>query len=184
MVRHGEVRTAPNLGTPVWRGFPLAATLAAQLGRPVRLLNDASVQGLGVIAGTGVECVITLGTGLGFALFDDGRLAPHLELSQHPVRGDKTYDQYLGTAALRDVGPQRWNRRVARSIGFITTLVGYDGLYLGGGNAKHITFDLPPGVKIVSNQAGITGGVRLWDPLLDPAFAASPAAAPHEFVAE
>ena len=59
------------------------------------------MQGLGVIAGRGLECVITLGTGMGFALFQDGRPAPHLELSQHPLRGRRTYDRYIGNAALR-----------------------------------------------------------------------------------
>ncbi|MBV9734465.1 MAG: hypothetical protein JO209_01050, partial [Acidisphaera sp.] len=117
------------------------------------------------------ECVITLGTGMGFALFMDGRLTPHLELSQHPVRKDKTYDQYIGVAALRAVGRKRWNRRVSRAIGFIETLVTYDTLYIGGGNAKYIGFEVPPNVQIVANTAGITGGVKLWDPRLDEAFA-------------
>lgn len=171
VVRHGQVLTAPNLGTLAWHGFSLAAVLSERLGKPVRLLNDASVQGLGVIGGHGLECVITLGTGMGFALFMDGRLTPHLELSQHPVRKDKTYDQYIGNAALQAVGKKRWNRRVARAIGFIETLVAYDTLYVGGGNAKSIAFETPPNVQIVSNQAGITGGVKLWDPRLDEAFA-------------
>lgn len=174
VVRHGVVYTAPNLGTPAWHGFPLARELSRRLGRPVRLLNDASVQGLGVITGTGLECVVTLGTGFGFALFEDGRLAPHLELGQHPVRGRRTYDRYLGTATLARVGRKRWNRRLRRAIGFLETLVTYDALYIGGGNAKHIAFRLPSNARVVSNAAGITGGVRLWDPLLDPAFPEAP----------
>ena len=98
VVRDGLVLTAPNLGTTAWHGFPLAATLAKKLRAPARLANDATVQGLGVISGHGVECVITLGTGMGFALFENARPAPHLELSQHPARGRKTYDQYIGNA--------------------------------------------------------------------------------------
>ena len=171
VVRHGMVITAPNLGTPAWQGSRLAAELSKRLGKPVRLLNDASVQGLGVVAGRGLECVITLGTGMGFALFQDGRLLPHLELSQHPARKGKTYDEYIGAAALREVGRQRWNRRVQRAIAQIETLVTYDTLYIGGGNAKAISFETPRNVQIVSNQAGITGGIRLWDKLLDEAFA-------------
>ena len=69
VVRRGQVLTAPNLGTPDWRNFPLAASLTDKLGKPARMLNDAEVQGLGVISGKGLECVITLGTGMGFALF-------------------------------------------------------------------------------------------------------------------
>ena len=72
VVRQGQVLTAPNLGTPEWRNFPLAASLTDKLGKPARMLNDAEVQGLGVISGKGLECVVTLGTGMGFSLFQDG----------------------------------------------------------------------------------------------------------------
>ena len=170
VVRRGRVITAPNLGTPDWAGYDLAGELAKQLGKPVRMLNDASVQGLGVIAGSGLECVITLGTGFGFALYDDGRLAPHLEMGQHPARKDLTYDQYLGAAALKAEGPDKWNRRVRRILDQLRVLTDFDVLYIGGGNAKMLNFDMPKGVKVVSNDAGILGGVRLWDPKLDEAF--------------
>ena len=136
VVRNGRVLTAPNLGNTAWHDFPLAATLAERLGAPVRLANDATVQGLGEINGQGVECAITLGTGMGFALFEDGRPAPHLELSQHPVRGRKTYDKYIGNAALHAVGRKRWIRRVHTAIGFIDTLTDCDVLYVGGGNSR------------------------------------------------
>lgn len=172
VVRAGQVLTAPNLGTPEWRHFPLAASLIDKLGKPVRMLNDAEVQGLGVIAGKGLECVITLGTGMGFALFQDGRPAPHLELSQHPIHKGKTYDQFIGVAAFKKVGRARWNRRLQRVLANITTLVGFDTLYIGGGNARQVDISLPSNVRLVSNEAGITGGVRLWDRALDPVFAA------------
>ena len=170
VVRHGHVLTAPNLGTPVWRDFPLADELSRRLERPCRLLNDASVQGLGVISGSGLECVITLGTGFGFALFDDGRLAPHLEMGQHIARGKRTYDQYLGVKALDEIGRKHWNRRFAKAMVALETLINYDVLLVGGGNAKHLDIRLPSNVRVVSNKAGITGGVRLWDERLDPSF--------------
>jgi polyphosphate glucokinase len=170
VVRHGQVVTAPNLGTPDWHHFPLAASLTDKLGKPTRLLNDAEVQGLGVIGGKGLECVITLGTGMGFSLFHDGRPAPHLELSQHPIHKGKTYDQFIGIVAFREVGRKRWNRRLQRVLACITTLVGFDTLYIGGGNAKSVDLDLGLNIRLVSNQAGITGGVRLWDKALDPLF--------------
>ena len=172
VVRNGQVRTAPNLGTPEWRDFPLVATLAKKLGKPARMLNDAEVQGLGVISRRGLECVITLGTGMGFSLFQDGHPAPHLELSQHPIHKGKTYDQFIGVAALKAIGRPRWNRRLRRVLASITTLVGFDMLYIGGGNAKHVEVELAPNMQIVSNEAGIIGGVRLWDKELDPVFAA------------
>jgi polyphosphate glucokinase len=171
VVRAGQVLTAPNLGTPDWRHFPLAATLTDKLGKPARLLNDAEVQGLGVITGKGLECVITLGTGMGFALFQNGRPAPHLELSQHPIHKKKTYDQFIGVEAFKSIGRKRWNHRLPRVLDCITTLVGFDTLYIGGGNAKHIEAKLPENIKVVSNEAGITGGVRLWDRTMDTVFA-------------
>ena len=167
VVRHGSVLTAPNLGTEAWRGYSLAGMLTERLGKPARMLNDATVQGLGVISGSGLECVITLGTGLGFALFDDGRPTPHLELSQHPAYRGKTYDRWIGAAALDKAGSKLWNKRVRAAIGQIETLVNYDVLLIGGGNARKLSGKLPANVRIVSNEAGITGGIRLWDLALD-----------------
>ena len=172
VVRGGRVLTAPNLGTKEWQGFDLAGALHQHFGKPVRLLNDATVQGLGVIAGHGLECVITLGTGFGFALYQDGRLAPHLELSQHIIRGRKTYDEYLGVEALRQVGKRRWLRRVQKMLVQLRTLVNFDVLYIGGGDARLLKFELPADVRLIPNSAGITGGVRLWDKALDESFAA------------
>jgi len=163
VVRNGRVLTAPNLGTERWHGFPLGSALERALGQPVRILNDASVQGLGAIDGTGIELVLTLGTGMGFALFTNGRLAPHLEMGQHPARKKKTYDQYIGERARRKIGRRRWNRRVRQVIARFFALTGCDVLYIGGGNVQHLSPDLPGNVRTVSNEAGITGGVRLWD---------------------
>lgn len=163
VVREGRVLTAPNLGTKEWAGFDLADALGKAFGAPVRVQNDATVQGLGVISGHGLECVITLGTGFGFALYENGRVGPHLELSQHICRGKKTYDEYVGIAALRRIGPKRWNRRVQRVLTQLRVLTNFDILYVGGGDAQRINFPLPADVRIVSNQAGVTGGVRLWD---------------------
>lgn len=162
VVRRGRVLTAPNLGTKDWQGFDLAKALSLRLRRPVRVLNDAEVQGYAAIRGKGIEVVITLGTGFGTAHFADGRLAPHLELSQHPFRKGQTYDEQLGNAAFEDVGKKRWNKRVARAIETLRTLTNFDRLYIGGGNAKHLTFELPPDVKVVSNELGMRGGAFLW----------------------
>lgn len=173
VVRHGHILTAPNLGTDQWREFNLASALRVATGKEVRILNDATVQGLGVISGKGIECVITLGTGFGFSLFNDGRIGPHLEMGQHPVRKGWSYDQYVGQAALAEIGERHWNRRVRRVIGFIDTLVNFDALLVGGGNSKHVQGQLPPHVRLTSNAAGITGGLRLWDAQHDDIFAIS-----------
>ena len=131
------------------------------------MLNDAEVQGFGVIEGRGLECVVTLGTGFGSALYRDGELMPHLELGQHPIWKQKTYDQYIGIAALRKHGDAKWNRRVQHAIAIVHTLLNYDHLYIGGGNAMRLDFALPTNVTRVSNEAGITGGVALWRPGLE-----------------
>jgi polyphosphate glucokinase len=170
-IREGRVLTAPNLGTAAWRGHDLAGSLQDLLGKPARVLNDADVQGLGSIAGTGFECVLTLGTGVGSAFFLDGRLLPHLELGQHPIHGRKTYDRYLGEAALEAKGAKVWNRRLRHVIEIVDTLTNFDLLHLGGGNARLIDFDLPKGVRIGSNRAGIIDGIKLWDARMDDLFA-------------
>ena len=176
VVRADFILTAPNLDNKEWHGFKLGAVLADALGKPVRMLNDASIQGLGVITGRGLECVLTMGTGMGFALFRNGQIAPHLELSQHPIRKRKTYDEYVGETALEAVGRWRWNKRVHKIISILETVITYDMLYIGGGNAELIEPPLPANVKTVSNMAGITGGVRLWDRRMGHAFAEQPPA--------
>ena len=161
-VRDGRIITAPHFPHGSWAGFDLAGALAAALGKPTRVLNDAEVQGFGVISGKGLEMVLTLGTGAGTALFQDGRLAPHLEFAHHPVRGKKTYNQYVGRDALKKVGGQRWNKRVRRVIEILRALAHFDVLYIGGGNSQKVEEPLAEHVKIVSNDAGITGGIALW----------------------
>ena len=180
-VRDGRVITAPNLGTDALAGFDLQSVLAEHLGKPVRVLNDADVQGFGAIKGQGLEMVLTLGTGAGTALFHNGEIMPHLELAHHPVSGNKNYDEYVGNAARRKKGKKAWNKRVAKVIDILREVVRFDHLYIGGGNAKDITFPLPPDVTIVPNTDGLTGGIRLWRK--DPT-AYAPADAPRSDAAD
>ena len=163
VVRNGTILTAPHLGTGSWAGFDFAAALQAQFERPARVLNDAEVQGFGLIEEKGLELVLTLGTGAGTALFRNGALMPHLELAQHPIRKDMTYDDYIGNAALEAKGREHWNRRVARVLDILFTLTHFDRLHLGGGNAEKVE-TLPPNVVRGNNAAGLTGGVKLWGP--------------------
>jgi len=173
-VRDGRVLTAPNLGSEVLAGFDLQSTLAQRWGKPVRVLNDADVQGFGAIKGHGVEMVLTLGTGAGTAIFRDGEIMPHLELAHHPVSSDKTYDEYIGNAARVKKGRKAWSKRVAKVIDILRVVVRFDHLYLGGGNAKKLDFRLPPDVTIVPNTDGLTGGINLWRERPGPATAAEP----------
>ncbi len=162
VVRVGKVLTAPNLGHEDWKGFDLARALTKRLGKPARVCNDADMQGLAAIQGTGVELVITLGTGFGTALYLDGRLAPHLELAHHPFRKGESYEEQLGNPARKRVGTTKWNKRIQKAIKNLRNLVHFDHLYIGGGNAKKITFTPDPDITIISNEAGIKGGIALW----------------------
>jgi polyphosphate glucokinase len=162
VIRHGRVMTAVNLGGEIWRNFDLQSALNKLTGKPVVVINDADMQGLGAIKGKGVEMVITLGTGIGSALFEDGRLAPHLELGHAPFRDGQTFEEQLGNKAFEEVGLQRWNKRLRKAIGYWFTLTHYDKLYLGGGNTEHIRFKLPANIEIVSNTFGIRGGIWVW----------------------
>ncbi len=162
VVRNGRVLSAANLGNDRWIGCDLARAREAALAKPVRIANDADLQGLAVIAGKGVEMVITLGTGFGTGLYLDGRLAPHLEIAHHPFRHGETYDEQLGNAARKEIGGARWNKRVEKAIGNMRRLTSFDHLFIGGGNAKKIDFALAPDVTVISNEAGMEGGVALW----------------------
>lgn len=162
VVRNGVVLTAPNLGTDRFHRFNLARALERRLGKPVRVENDADVQGLAVVKGKGVEMVITLGTGFGSSIFIDGRLGPHLELAHHVFRKDKTYEDELGEAARERDGDQTWQRHVREAIESLRNLTNFDHLYVGGGNSRLLNGALPRDVSVVSNTAGILGGVRLW----------------------
>jgi polyphosphate glucokinase len=161
VVRRGVIWTAVNLD-PSWVGFDLATALSEKLSKPVRVANDADVQGMGAISSHGVELVITLGTGFGSALFVDGRLVPNLEMGHHPFRKGETYEEQLGRAALEKIGAKRWNRRLEKAIATLKHLFNYDHLHLGGGEAKRIAIELPPDVSIIPNVLGLLGGIALW----------------------
>ncbi|PIQ28313.1 chromosome partitioning protein ParA [bacterium (Candidatus Blackallbacteria) CG17_big_fil_post_rev_8_21_14_2_50_48_46] len=162
VVRHGVIYTAVNLN-PAWEGFNLAEVLEIRLKCPVRVANDADIQGYGAIQGKGLEMVLTLGTGMGAALFTNGHLVPNLELGHHPFRKGQTYEEQLGRAALDLVGKKTWNKRLLKAIDLLQRIFNFDTLYIGGGNAKRIDpGQLPPGVEIISNEAGILGGAVLW----------------------
>ncbi|WIK64606.1 ROK family protein [Gleimia hominis] len=180
MIRHGVVIATPHYVTrdgprsrvlpelvEQWERFDMRSALKAALSSPALVLNDAEVAGAGVITGTGLEMIVTLGTGLGNAVFDGGRLAPHTEISQGPVRWGLTYDDYVGEHERLRLGDAHWSRRIRRIVAALRSMYMWDRLYLGGGNSVRITPThrqrLGDEVVIVPNDAGIRGGVRAWD---------------------
>ena len=159
VIKHGVTMTAANLH-PRWIGYPLEAELHKRWKKPVRVANDAAVQGLGAISGRGIEMILTLGTGMGSCVFADGHMCP-LELGHHPWR-KATYEDYLGLRGLKKYGKKRWNRLVEKAIAQTQATFNWDHLYLGGGNTKALRLKPRPTITIVSNLDGLLGGVALW----------------------
>ncbi|MEO8412189.1 MAG: ROK family protein [Ginsengibacter sp.] len=162
-IKNGVVKTAPNLGTAYWKDVDLQKKLEEVLEKPAIAINDADLQGISVVSGNGVELMITLGTGFGSALLQDGILVPHLEMAHHPISRKKTYDQYLGQAELSRIGAKKWNKRMKKIIKILKVVFNYDRLYISGGNADVIKFKLDKNITIVGNRDGIKGGAKLWE---------------------
>jgi polyphosphate glucokinase len=162
VVQNGIIKTAHNLD-PSWLNFPLDAELECLTDKPTRVANDADIQGYGDISGKGVELVITLGTGVGSALFLNGQLVPNLELGHHPFEHNLTYEQLLGKKALIKFGITKWRAHLKLAIALWQRTFNYDRLFLGGGNAHKINFPLPPDVQLSDNIEGVLGGIKLWD---------------------
>lgn len=161
-IKDGSVKTAPNLGSAMWNNINLTKKLQDALGKPVKIVNDADLQGVGVVSKKGLEMMITLGTGFGTAFLLDGVLLPHIELGQHPFTKNKTYDEYVGEKAYKKAGKKAWNNRMKKVLTTLKTVFNYDRLYISGGNAEKLNFELDKNVKIVGNKDGIKGGARLW----------------------
>ncbi len=161
VVTDGMTISAHNLHKD-WVGFELAKTINEMTSLPVKVANDADIQGFGVIKGKGVELVLTLGTGFGSALFVDGNLVPNLELGHHRFKNGKTYEELLGQYARKHDGKDKWRRRVVDAIHNLDALFNPAVIYIGGGNAKKIKVPLPEHVEITHNIAGILGGIKLW----------------------
>jgi polyphosphate glucokinase len=180
MVRGGHVLSAPHFvgeagpGSKAdpkllegWSDFDLAGALEKSIGKPTRVANDADVQGLAVVQGTGYEVVITLGTGFGTAFFMDGNLMPHMEFSHLEFRKGETFNEQIGEAARKKAGDERWNKRVRKAIAYLDALTFFDHLYIGGGNGGRVNRrdvgEILERITVVDNKAGILGGIKLWD---------------------
>jgi len=163
VVKAGVTINAPNLGNELWDHVPLSEQLAHHLERPVRAANDVDLQGLGVAKGDGVELVLTLGTGMGAALFTSGALVPNLELGHHPFRDGNTYEDLVRDSELKRIGAIEWTARVLDAIEQIERVFNYDTLHLGGGNAQHIQSQLPENVRIFTLVEAMRGALKLWD---------------------
>lgn len=155
-VVHGRPLTNPhNLGGG-WVGFDFRKAF----GHPVKIVNDAAMQALGIYRG-GRMLFLGLGTGLGSAMIVDGILAP-MEVAHLPYKKGRTYEDYLGIRGLKRLGKKKWRRHVARVAEELKDALEAEYVVIGGGNAKLLK-TLPPGCKLGDNSTAFTGGFRLWD---------------------
>jgi polyphosphate glucokinase len=143
-----------NLGRG-WVGFDFSKAF----DRPVKVINDAAMQAVGSYEG-GRMLFLGLGTGLGSTLIVDGVVAP-MELAHLPYRHGRTYEQYVGKAALDRLGKRRWRRYVADVTKRLAAALEADDVVLDGGNATCLS-TLPAGVRVGNNGHAFVGGYRLW----------------------
>jgi polyphosphate glucokinase len=175
-IRRGRVREVPAFSRPrpgakpdkklvaQWTGFELEEALQERFGRPTRVANDADVQGCAVVTGAGMELVVTLGTGVGSAVFFDGVLLPHMELSHGRFGEGLSIEVACGDHHREKIGTKAWRPLVASALDALEAMVLPDHLYIGGGNAKRLDPEaLGPGRSIVPNISGLLGGLALWE---------------------
>jgi polyphosphate glucokinase len=139
VIRGGTVRTAANLNK-AWIGQPLAKLAAGRLHRPVTAINDADAAGLAELrygAARGVDgtvLLLTLGTGIGSALFIDGRLVPNTELGHLEVGGAEAEQRASGRVKVeKNLSWDAWADELNRVLAEMHALLWPDLIVLCGG---------------------------------------------------
>ncbi|MGQ9897821.1 MAG: polyphosphate--glucose phosphotransferase [Acidobacteriota bacterium] len=170
VVKHGVTYTAGNIDAD-WIGCDAATMFKHATGYPVTLLNDADAAGLAEMRfGNGRElaglvAVVTLGTGIGTALFYEGRLIPNTELGHLIIRG-KDAERRTALAARERQGWswKKWANYVSEYLTELHRLLWCDAFILGGGAsnkfdkfAAHLTCPAPVIPAQMANLAGIIG---------------------------
>ncbi|QWF83589.1 polyphosphate--glucose phosphotransferase [Amycolatopsis sp. CA-230715] len=173
VVKKGVAHTAANID-PSWIGTDADALFAKQLGRDVKdvaMLNDADAAGMAEIrfgdplARTGVVALLTFGTGIGSAVFHDGKLVPNTELGHIEVDGhDAEKKAAASVKDLEGLSYPEWAKRVHRYLTALENLIWPDLFIVGGGVSKKAEkwvplLDIRTKVVVASlqNNAGIVG---------------------------
>ena len=149
-----------NLGSG-WVGFDFERAF----GKPVRIINDAVMQALGGYDG-GRMLFLGLGTGLGSALITEHVVIP-LELGCLPCGDGQSMADVLGAEGFERLGKTKWVSAVSKIIALLREAMSADYILLGGGNAQHVD-PLPPDTRRGGNDDAVTGGMRLWEELVEP----------------
>ncbi len=171
IVKNGRTLSAANVDE-AWIGFDAAAFLAQVTGREVALLNDADAAGLAEMtfgAGNGragVVVLLTLGSGIGSAVFVDGRLVPNTEFGHLELEGHSPVEDWAA-AAVRDdknLSWRVWAKRVDKVLEHIFRITAPDLFIIGGGVsrkwdswAKYLTTEVETVPASLRNEAGIVG---------------------------
>ena len=172
VIRPGNLSRPGGIGTEkdpeldaLWRGYPLQDRLREKCGRDVRVVNDATMAALGCIEGTGIELVLTLGTGLGLALAVDGKLQKVRDVGAEIFRDGKTYDQTIGERA-RSLDDENWNPTLVLIVENFAKEFSATTVHLAGGNARRALpsefENMPFRVVINGNEAPMRGAARLF----------------------
>lgn len=170
VVKHGVVHTAANVDDS-WIGADAAALFSDATGSPVTVVNDADAAGiaemrLGAGKGrSGTVIAVTLGTGIGTAVFTDGVLVPNSELGHIQIRGKDAERRAAESARERDqLSWKQWAKRLNEYFAALEGLLWPDLIIVGGGvSKKHDKFfplvttraELVPAALL--NEAGIVG---------------------------
>src|SRR6266446_2797453 len=152
-LRNRPVAEPRNLGKG-WFGF----NFRSAFGCPVKLVNDAALQGLGSYR-HGKMLFLELGTGLGSTLIVDGIVEP-MELGHLPYKKG-TYEDYVGRAGLERNGKSKWRRYVADVVTRLIAALEPDETVIGGGNVGKLAA-LPPHTRAGDNANAFRGGFLLW----------------------
>jgi polyphosphate glucokinase len=155
-VIHGHPLCEPHNIGGGWVGF----NFRKAFGHPVKIVNDAAMQALGIYEG-GRMLFLGLGTGLGSAMIVDGILEP-MEVAHLPYKKGRTFEDYLGLRGLKRLGKKKWRRYVFKIVAELKNALEADYVVLGGGNAKLLK-ELPPNARLGDNSTAFTGGFRLWE---------------------
>ena len=155
VVKDRPTKEPVNLGSG-WVGFDYSRAIK----KPVKMINDAAMQALGSYDG-GVMLFLGLGTGLGTTLVTNGTVVP-LEIAHLPYRKERSYEEYVGEAGLKDLGEKKWKKHVTEIVRLFLAALNAEYAVLGGGNVRFFGDDLPPNTRRGSNMNAFRGGYRLW----------------------
>jgi polyphosphate glucokinase len=144
-----------NLG-PGWIGFDFKKAF----GKPVRLINDATMQAIGSYQG-GRMLFMGLGTGLGGTLILEGTIEP-MELGHMPYKHGRTYEDYVGERGRLRMGTKKWRKVVREVVDQLAKVLEVEYVVIGGGNAKRLG-KLADNERLGDNDNAFVGGLRLWE---------------------